>query len=155
MYNGSRRAFQPSFVLAPSQRRYRSSMYLAELFLCTRSEKSWRTVGRSAGGGGGDVHSTPIVSWVEPMDCKIKLTWLFRGLGTEYQLNLIPVGTLRSMLPLPFSPSSFFFFFFFVFFSIYLFFSLTSSFYLHFALLCFLLCFALIGFIVEDASFWR
>lgn len=46
----------------------------------------------------------PSVSW-KPMDCKIKLTWLFRGSRTEYHRNLIPSGLFYFRVPL------FFFFF--------------------------------------------
>lgn len=36
----------------------------------------------------------------EPMDCKIKLTWLFRGSGTEYRRNLIPADLFYFHVPL-------------------------------------------------------
>lgn len=34
------------------------------------------------------------------MDCKIKLTWLFRGSRTEYHRNLIPSGLFYFRVPL-------------------------------------------------------
>lgn len=41
------------------------------------------------------------------MDCKIKLTWLFRGSRTEYHRNLIPSGLFYFRVPLFFfSPTS-------------------------------------------------
>lgn len=49
----------------------------------------------------------PLVLVGKPMDCKIKLTWLFRGSRTEYRRNLIPSGLFYFRVPLFFFLSFF------------------------------------------------